>query len=51
LQLVVAEKLGYTLTELQERTTVEEMLLWSAFYEYRSDQEKAALDRASRRRR
>ena len=44
LQLVVAEKLGYTLAELQERATVEEMLLWSAFYEYRSDQERSAME-------
>ena len=51
LQLVVAEKLGYTLAELQERATVEEMLLWSAFYDYRSDQEKAAMEKAARRRR
>ena len=51
LQLVVAEKLGYTLAELQERTTTEELLLWSAFYEHRSDLEKAAMDKAARRRR
>ena len=48
--MIVAEKLGYTLTELQERTTPEEMLLWSAFYELRHEQEKAALEKARRRR-
>ena len=30
LQMVVAEKLGYTLQELMERVTVEELQLWSA---------------------
>jgi hypothetical protein len=48
--MVVAEKLGYTLQELQERITVEELLLWNAFYEVRSEQEKAAIEKAKRRR-
>ena len=48
--MVVAEKLGYTLSELAERITVEELLLWSAFYALRSDQEKAAYEKAQRRR-
>jgi hypothetical protein len=46
----VAEKLGYTLQELQERITVEELYLWSAFYELRSQEEKAAMEKARRRR-
>ena len=48
--MVVAEKLGYTLQELQERITVEELLLWNAFYEVRSEQKKAAIEKAKRRR-
>jgi hypothetical protein len=48
--MVVAEKLGYTLQELQERITVEELLLWNAFYEVRSEQEKAAIEKTRRRR-
>ena len=51
LQMVVAEKLGYTLQELMERVTYEELLLWSAFYEIRHEQEKKAMEDARRRRR
>jgi hypothetical protein len=38
------------LQELQERITVEELYLWSAFYELRSQEEKAAMEKARRRR-
>jgi hypothetical protein len=38
------------LQELQERITVEELILWSAFYELRNEQEKAAQEKARRRR-
>jgi len=51
LQMVVAEKLGYTLQELMERVTVEELFLWSAFYEIRHEQERKAVKEAQRRRR
>jgi len=40
LQLVVAEKLGLTLAELAERMTIEELQLWSLFYEIRHEDEK-----------
>lgn len=46
----MAEKLGYTLQELMDRITVEELILWSAFYELRSEQERAAQEKARRRR-
>ncbi len=49
--MVVAEKLGYTLTELQERMTPEELHLWGLFYKVRSEEEKAAMNKASRGRR
>jgi hypothetical protein len=49
LQLVVAEKLGLTLVELQERMTPEELWLWSVFYEYRHQEEEAAMRKARRR--
>jgi len=39
------------LSELRERMTLEELMLWSAFFELRSDQEKAAMDKAKRKRR
>lgn len=47
--MVVAEKLGYTLTELQEKMTPEELYLWSMFYELRSDEEKKAINKAKSR--
>ena len=49
--MVVAEKLGYCLTELQEKMTPEELYLWGAFYQVRSDEEKKALSKAKSTRR
>ena len=48
--MVVAEKLGMTLTELGQRMTEEELLLWSVFYQLRSEEEKASIEKAKRRR-
>jgi hypothetical protein len=50
LQLVIAEKLGKTLSELRERMTPHEMLLWHVFYSERADQEREAMEKARRRR-
>jgi len=47
----VAEKLGYTLTELQDRMVPEELYLWAAFYELRQQKEQAAMNSAKRGRR
>lgn len=49
--MVVAEKLGYCLTELQEKMTPEELYLWSMFYEVRAEEEKKTMDKAKRSRR
>jgi hypothetical protein len=49
--MIVCEKLGYTLSELRERMTLEELILWSTFYELRGDEEKAAMEKAKRKRR
>lgn len=49
-ELVVAEKLGKTLHELREQITLDELYLWLAFYEVRTDEERKALDKAKRRR-
>ena len=49
--MIVAEKLGMTLTALNEQMTMEELVLWLTFYELRNDQEKAAMDKAKRGRR
>lgn len=40
-----------TLNELRERMVPEELYLWLAFYELRADKERAAMDKAKRRRR
>ena len=50
-QLVVAEKLGKTLVELQEQITHDELMLWLVFYELRADEEKKQMEQAKRRRR
>jgi len=49
--MIVCEKLGYTLSELRKRMTLEELILWSTFYELRADEEKAAMEKAKRKRR
>ncbi len=49
--MVVAEKLGCTLTELQEKMTPEELYLWSMFYDLRQEEEKKTMDKAKRGRR
>jgi len=37
--MVVAEKLGMTLSRLRQEMTLEELRLWDAFYELRRQQE------------
>jgi hypothetical protein len=49
--LVVAEKLGYTLSEIQERLTPQELAIWAAFYSLRHQEEEAAMEKAKKRRR
>ena len=50
-ELVVAEKLGYTLGELRQRMCPEELSLWMMFYDLRQEQEKKQMEQAKRRRR
>ena len=40
-----------TLLELQEKMTMEELVLWSVFYELRAKHEKEAMEKARKRRR
>ena len=49
-EMVVAEKLGKTLSELREGMTVEELWLWHAFYTLRQQEEEEAHRKAMRRR-
>lgn len=47
----IAEALGKTLNELETMMTDEEIRLWSAFYQIKSEDEKAAMDKAKKGRR
>lgn len=47
LQLGVAKELGYTLARLKAELTMEELLLWSAYFEIVSEEQ----DRRMRQRR
>lgn len=41
LQMGVAKELGYTLVKLNQEMTLEEILLWSAYFElYNEEQER-----------
>lgn len=44
----IARDLGYTLTELGQRITVEEVQLWSALYQVEAQEEEEALRKARR---
>ena len=46
-ELVVAEKLGYTLGELRQRMCPEELSLWMMFYDLRQEQEKKQMEQAA----
>jgi len=50
-ELVVAEKLGYTLNELREKMCADELSLWMMFYDLRQEQELKQLEEAKRKRR
>ena len=41
----LAKELGMTLAQLTERLTQEELVGWAAFYELRSEDQQAAMDR------
>jgi polyphosphate kinase 2 (PPK2 family) len=40
LQLGVAKELGYTLVRLKAELTLEELLLWSAYFEVTSEEQE-----------
>lgn len=50
-ELYLADKLGKTLSELQEVMTPEELMLWVAYYNYQLEEQKAAAKRQQKRRR
>jgi len=45
----LARELGYTLTELSERVTLEELRLWATLYQVEAEEEEAAVRKAKRR--
>lgn len=47
--MAVAKELGYTLAELNQGMTLEELLIWSAFFELQSDEQEAVMKKARRR--
>ena len=46
----VAKELGYTVQELHERITSEELLGWSAYFSIINQEQQKAMDAAKRRR-
>ena len=46
LQLGVAKELGYTLTELLEKITMEELVLWSVYFDTLNDEEIDSIKRS-----
>lgn len=50
LSFVLAERLGMTVAEIQQKMTAEELVGWAAFMEMQRLQQEAADRRAARRR-
>lgn len=50
LQLGVAKELGYTLTEMNTKITLAELLMWAAYFELLNDEQEAQMKAARRRR-
>ena len=50
LQLGVAKELGYTLAELNNKLTLDELLMWSVYFELLNDEQEAEMKAARRRR-
>lgn len=50
LQLGVAKELGYTLARLNKEVTLEELLIWSSYFELLNDEQEEAMKKMKRRR-
>ena len=50
LQLGVAKELGMSLTQLKQTVTVEELLMWSAYFQILNEDQQKEIDKAKRRR-
>jgi hypothetical protein len=45
----VAKELGYSLSQLAANMTLEELMMWSAFFAIQHDEQEAAMKKARRR--
>tara|TARA_B100000508_G_scaffold4016_1_gene3216 strand:+ start:1357 stop:1527 length:171 start_codon:yes stop_codon:yes gene_type:complete len=48
LQFFIAEQLGYTFKELQERVSVQELYGWNAYFTIKAEREEEAYEKAKR---
>jgi len=49
LQLGVAKELGYTLSQITELITFDELILWSVYFELVNDEQEAEMKRSRNR--
>ena len=49
-ELVVAKELGYTLFELREKMTQEELLIWHAYFQIQKEEEDKVMNKSRMRR-
>jgi hypothetical protein len=45
----VAKELGYTLSELTKRVTLEELIMWSVYFDVYNEEQEASMKKARRR--
>jgi hypothetical protein len=45
LQLSIAKELGYSLVRLKQEVTMEELLLWSAYFELQNEEQERRMKR------
>lgn len=45
LQLGVAKELGYSLAKLNQEVTLEELLVWSAYFQIQNEEQEKAMKR------
>jgi hypothetical protein len=45
LQLSIAKELGYSLVRLNQEVTMEEMLLWSAYFDLQNEEQERRMKR------
>jgi hypothetical protein len=43
LQLAIAKELGYTLAKLKQEVTLEELLLWSSYFDLQNEEQERRL--------